>query len=136
MTYTNDQTVKATAMMDWSRGLDSSITVTTPFGGWEQNSATLRHEGDWDDFNSLADVTVGGQGVKGNFKFLNKLKTDAQLSITTPWAGWEKVRELKTHQGVRIAQPIEHRTRGGKVANSIPGRNGWNISFTRVHFLC
>ena len=92
VSYANDQSMKATAMMDWSRGLDSSLTVTTPFSGWEQSSASLRHEGHWNDFNSLADVTVGGQGLTGNLKFLNKMKTDAQLSITTPWAGWEKVR--------------------------------------------
>ena len=94
MTYTSDKTVKTTAMLDWSRGLDSSLVVNTPFSGWEQSSATLRHEGEWNDFSSLADVTVGGQSVTGNLKLLHKMKTDAQLSLTTPWAGWEKVRHL------------------------------------------
>ena len=94
VTYTNDKVVKATAMLDWSRGLDSSLVVNTPFSGWEQSSATLRHEGEWSDFSSLADVTVGGQSVTGNLKLLHKMKTDAQLSLTTPWAGWEKVRHL------------------------------------------
>ena len=79
-------------MVDWSRGLDSSLTVTTPFAGWEKSSATLRHEGEWNDFNSLADITVGGQGVTSSLKFLNKMKTNAQLTINTPWAGWEKVK--------------------------------------------
>ncbi|KAK7094147.1 hypothetical protein V1264_007812 [Littorina saxatilis] len=99
VTYFNDQTMKATAVMDWSRGLDSSVTVTTPFAGWEKSSATVRHEGEWDDFNSLADVTVGGQGVTGNLKFLNKMKTDAQLSVSTPWAGWEKIEVGVTCKG-------------------------------------
>ncbi|KAL8574772.1 hypothetical protein ACOMHN_035315 [Nucella lapillus] len=97
--YTNDQTVKATAMMDWSRGLDSSLTVTTPFSGWEKSSATLRHEGDLNDFNSLADVTLGGQGVTGSLKFLNKMKTDAQLTVSTPWAGWEKIEATISRKG-------------------------------------
>ncbi|KAL8574776.1 hypothetical protein ACOMHN_035319 [Nucella lapillus] len=97
--YTNDQTVKATAMMDWSRGLDSSLTVTTPFSGWEKSSATLRHKGDLNDFNSLADVRLGGQGVTGSLKFLNKMKTDAQLTVSTPWAGWEKIEATISRKG-------------------------------------
>ncbi|KAL8597069.1 hypothetical protein ACOMHN_057558 [Nucella lapillus] len=99
VTYSNDKTVKMTTMMDWSRGLDSSVTVTSPFPGWEQSSATLRHEGDWNDFNSLTDVTVGGQGVTGSLKFLHKMKTDVQLTLTTPWAGWEKIEAALARKG-------------------------------------
>ncbi|XP_076436385.1 uncharacterized protein LOC143275928 [Babylonia areolata] len=97
--YTNDKAIKATAMMDWSRGLDSSVTVTTPFSGWEKSSAILRHEGEWNDFNSLADVSVAGQGLTSSLKFFNKMKTDGQLSISTPWAGWEKIEAAVSRKG-------------------------------------
>ena len=94
MTYFNGQTVKASAMVDWNRGLDSSLTLVTPFPGWEKSSATLRHNGELNDFRTAADVTVGDKAVTGSFKFLNKMKTDAQLTVSTPWAGWEKVESL------------------------------------------
>ncbi|XP_076472801.1 uncharacterized protein LOC143302134 isoform X1 [Babylonia areolata] len=97
--YTNDKAIKATAMMDWSRGLDSSVTVTTPFSGWEKSSAILRHEGEWNDFNSLADVSVAGQGLTSSLKFLHKMKTEGQLSISTPWAGWEQIEAAISRKG-------------------------------------
>ena len=78
-------------MLDWSRGLDSSLTLTTPFQGMEQSSFTLRHEGDSDEFHTLADVSVAGKNVNGNLKFLNKMKSDITLSITTPFEGLEQV---------------------------------------------
>ena len=42
----------------------------------------------------------------------------------------------KTGWGVGVAQLVERRTRGQKVAGSIPGRNGGNVFFFRVNFLC
>ena len=38
--------------------------------------------------------------------------------------------------GVGVAQLVERLTRGQKVAGSIPGRNGGNVFFFRVNFLC
>jgi hypothetical protein len=86
--------MKATAMLDWSRGLDSSLTLKTPFRNWEQSSATLRHEGDVTEFHTLADVTVAGKSVTGNLKVVNKGKNDVTLTLATPFQGWEQVGDI------------------------------------------
>ena len=94
VTYSRDQVVKATAMMDWSSGLDSSLTVVTPFAGWESSWAVLKHRGEPTDFSSSLEVTGHGHTGGASLNFQHRdLKTDAQLTITTPLTGWEQVRE-------------------------------------------
>ena len=78
--------------VDWKRGMDSSIFVTTPFPGFEKSSIILRHDGELSDFNSQAIVTVNDKTVDGKIKLLNKkMKSDLSLELQTPFAGWEKV---------------------------------------------
>ncbi|KAK7501815.1 hypothetical protein BaRGS_00006901, partial [Batillaria attramentaria] len=99
VTYASESTVKTGVTVDWSRGLDSSLTVSTPFAGWEQSSAAVRHEGEINDFNCYADVSVAGSSVTGTLKFVNKAKTDAQLSLSTPWSGYEKIEASVSRKG-------------------------------------
>ena len=44
--------------------------------------------------------------------------------------------EIPCHLEIKIAQWLERRTRDRKVAGSSPGRNGVNIFFSIIHFLC
>ena len=101
VTYSRDQVVKATAMMDWSSGLDSSVTVVTPFAGWENSWAVLKHSGEPTDFRSSLEVNGRGQKAGASVNFQHRdLKTEGQLTITTPLAGWEQVCEPIYNRGI------------------------------------
>ena len=62
--YPQDQVIDATLNLAWHRNIDGSLVVKTPFASFEESKVSVRHDGQWDDFNSHAEVSAAG-GSRG-----------------------------------------------------------------------
>nr|KAG5710084.1 hypothetical protein BaRGS_030160 [Batillaria attramentaria] len=58
------------------------ITARTPIAGYDSLGATFKHFAT--DYSIKTSAERGGSSVTGTLKFVNKAKTDAQLSLSTP----------------------------------------------------
>ena len=62
-TYGADSKITGEMKLKWDRDLDGTITINTPFNGYEYNKITAHHEGDLNDFKCHGEIQMYGDNI-------------------------------------------------------------------------
>ncbi|GFO07586.1 apolipophorin [Plakobranchus ocellatus] len=90
--YHADKTIETDLSADWSSNIEGSLTVKTPFTGYESNTVVMRHRGGFKQFSTHGEVNVAQKSVVADASYRAGYTSTGEFTLLTPISGMEKLK--------------------------------------------
>ncbi|XP_067678851.1 uncharacterized protein [Haliotis asinina] len=99
--YGPGRKIESDLYLNLNNGVGGTITLHSPFKGFETIRATLNHQGKtWRDFTSKTEVQYANQRIEGDVSFRHDSKTVGSLFVKTPFQGFENINAKINREGI------------------------------------
>ncbi|XP_071116773.1 uncharacterized protein [Haliotis cracherodii] len=87
LSFASDNNLAGDLKLNWAKGYDGSLVITTPFSGYEMNKLSFRHEGNWDDVKSHGEIEMARKTGEVDLDFHNGFRSTGVFTLKTPFSG-------------------------------------------------
>ncbi|XP_046557704.1 uncharacterized protein LOC124266908 [Haliotis rubra] len=100
VTFASDSNLAGDLKLNWAKGYDGSLVITTPFHGYEINKLSVRHEGTWDDFKSHGEIQMTRKTGEVDLDFRHGFRSTGTFTLKTPFNGMEETKVSLNKRGL------------------------------------
>ena len=134
----SDSKYQYESTMDWRRSLGATFSLKTPLEGYEDNSLTLSHEGDFPNIRSSAKLSYPNSELSMSGSLNHADSTTGKLTLVIPVEGYENIDISFFREGhypnYKAGANIVYTT-GKQIETSIEHKQLGNMEFFKLHLM-